>query len=373
MRCNFCDQFIGTTKPSENLVRLSKYNIRMNKPESTTIYEAYPASVFVCAQILSLIEATALKRFVVHSNPSGGEKDASDSEAEPLIMWIFNPDIYYSCSAYDGGGILPEITSRPTNAVNPYDHDTSQIYSDSTVEIPNRPASQSNTNQEQSAEASDAPNGHDLATKPVFKDHRNPNQDDTSQIYGPSQGPQILAGDLKFEIPMPDRQTKEASDHSLRYVEAIADSETPFISSKSKEKDKVIAQPSLQSTQESRGASNEHINLVHRAAKIFYKPLPAGETAASFLDTNSTTHEELYLSSPAELAELRATLERSNAMLPASAKVFQEWKVGLLDRYERNPSGLSVMQENPLARGVKVKDGRVTRWSIGDGAEGLYA
>lgn len=373
MTCNFCDNFLGTAKRSEDLVRLSKCNISVNKAGSTTVFQSYAAAVFICAQILSLIEATALKRFVVHSAAVGDESKLNPTETEPLILWIFNPDIYYSCSAYDGNGILPNITSSATDTANPHGDDTSQLYSDHKVELPHRSNSHSHEVPESSDEASGATNRSSSVETPIFKDHRNPNQDDTSQIYGPSQGPQILAGDLKFEIPLPDRQSKQDSDNSLRYIEPIAEHETPLISAKSTRNEKVIAQPSLESSQGSSGSSSEHINLVHRATKIFYKPLPTEETATSFLDANSTTHEELLLSSPAELAELRATLERSNAMLPASAKVFQEWKVGLLDRYEKKPSGLSVMQENPLARGIKVKDGRVTRWSIGDGAEGLYA
>lgn len=58
-------------------------------------------------------------------------------------------------------------------------------------------------------------------------------------------------------------------------------------------------------------------------------------------------------------------------MLPQSARRFQDWDVGLLDRWERVPSGVGVMMENPLARGVKSRDGRVTRWDLGYGAEGL--
>lgn len=373
LRCEFCDNIVGTTKHSESLVRLNKHSISINKPGFTTTFQSYAASVFICSQILSLIEATSLKKFVVHTAPTGDTKDDQPPGAEPLIIWIFNPDIYYSCSAYDGSGILPNITSDNATATNPYDDDTSQIYASNTVEMPLRSASQSDAKPEQPDEQSDVADVQASTAGSALNNGRNPNQDDTSQIYGSSQGPQIVSGDLEFEVPISDRHARTSADSSLPYVEPMTDTETPLISARSRQSTEFVAQPSLQSSQQVHGASKEHINLVHRAAKIFYKPLPTGEAASAFLDANSATHEELYLSSPAELAELRKTLERSNAMLPASAKVFQEWKVGLLDRYEKNPSGLGVMQENPLARGVKAKDGRVTRWSVGDGAEGLYS
>lgn len=373
LRCDFCDNILGTTKPSEDLIRLSKFSIAVNKSGSNTVFQSYPASVFICAQILSLIEATALKRFVVHSASS--ESVAGEPKIEPLIMWIFNPDIYYSCSAYDGTGILPNITSHTTGDTNPHDHDTSQIYSENTAELPHRPAPQTNPDQakfEGTTDSSKMQNGHAV---PLHRSHRNPNQDDISQIYGPSEGPQIVSGELRFEVPLPERHPKMTADSNLPHVEPMLDTETPFISAKSKTEAQAENKPQviLRPSQEPSDTPNEHVNLVHRATKIFYQPLPADETPAFFLDANSTTHEELYLSSPEELAELRATLEKSNAMLPASAKAFQDWKVGLLNRYEKVPSGLGVMQENPLARGIKAKDGRVTRWSIGNGAEGLYS
>lgn len=375
LRCDFCDSILGTTKPSEDLIRLSKFSIAVNKSGSNTIFQSYPASVFTCAQILSLIEATALKRFVVHSASSEAAADGEQTKSQPLIMWIFNPDIYYSCSAYDGTGILPNITSHTTEDTNPHDHDTSQIYSQNTAELPHRPASQSIPEQVRSEEmtgTSESQNGHEL---PLHRSHRNPNQDDISQIYGPSEGPQIVSGELKFEVPLPDRHPKMTADSNLPHVEPMLDTETPFVSAKQKPETQGESNPQVipRPSQEPSDIPNEHVNLVHRATKIFYQPLPAEETPASFLDANSTTHEELFLSSPEELAELHAALEKSNAMLPASAKAFQEWKVGLLNRYEKVPSGLGVMQENPLARGIKAKDGRVTRWSIGNGAEGLYA
>lgn len=84
----------------------------------------------------------------------------------------------------------------------------------------------------------------------------------------------------------------------------------------------------------------------YRAMKIFYKPV---SDAFSLLDEHSTSLEELVLPR-ADLDELSETLKQSTAILPQSARVFQDWAVGLLDRYEKNGSATKVMEQNPLSR-----------------------
>lgn len=111
-------------------------------------------------------------------------------------------------------------------------------------------------------------------------------------------------------------------------------------------------------------------SVVRRAAKIFYKLMPSPQ---DHLDLYSTSVEELLLPSQSDVDCLYSALRRSNAILPQSAKDFQDWKVGLLDRYEKVATGDDIMAQNPLSRKTDAKDGRITRWSIGDGAEGLYA
>lgn len=350
----------------------------MNSPDATTMFRYYSASVFICAQILSLIEATALKRFVVHSAQSNSTT-LEQSGSKGFVIWVFNPDLYYSCSAYDGSGLLSGVPQHAEAALNPHNHDVSQLYHQGEIETPQSQYSSPTRTEDRAAkEAEDS----DIAigdvkelpsrNRPIVAEHKNPHHDDVSQIYGESSGPLLMTGDLEFEVPISNPRSKTSTDSSLPYAEPITDTETPLISAKSATNSKSDDKPQTY-PQVNRDTTTEHVNLVHRAAKIFYKPLPTCETPASFLDANSTTHEELHLSSNAELEELYDTLEKSNSMLPASAKAFQEWKIGLLNRYEKVPSGLGVMQENPLARGVNAKDGRVTRWSIGDGAEGLYA
>lgn len=375
LRCDKCLEMLGTTNQEEDLVRLHKPSISIDKTGTLGTYESYPSTMFTCAQLLSLIEATALKKFVVHSPQASADECKQEQNAEAILLWIFNPDIYYSCSAYEGNGVLSNAPiSEPVQLSNPNNDNTSNIYD-------NQPPSSKGGNLSPAAALD-----QDAAD-------RNPNNHNTAAIYGETVGPQFVSGDLEFEVPIRekakagDSEQKESEDTPASTfadipIESIEETETPLVSSKQASESQNGTTASQASSHVSRAPaatqhgppqSNEHINLVHRAAKIFYKPVPSDQSVASFLDANSNTHEDLYLPNPADLISLRATLEKSTAMLPSSARSFQDWSVGLLNRYEKVPSGLGVMQENPLARGVSAPDGRVTRWDIGHGAEGLYS
>lgn len=83
---------------------------------------------------------------------------------------------------------------------------------------------------------------------------------------------------------------------------------------------------------------------VHRALKIFYQPL---SDPSALLDSHNTTLEELALPEP-EYNALHKTLLESRAYLPTSAREFQDWKVGLLDRWEEKETGLGAMNQNAL-------------------------
>ncbi|KAJ9637647.1 hypothetical protein H2204_004796 [Knufia peltigerae] len=89
----------------------------------------------------------------------------------------------------------------------------------------------------------------------------------------------------------------------------------------------------------------------HRAMKIFYKALADPE---KFLDDNSNTHEELAVPED-DYAEFKKVLFESTEILPEAAQTFQDWTVGLLDRWEKQASGSAKMDENPLNK--KVEDG----------------
>lgn len=91
-------------------------------------------------------------------------------------------------------------------------------------------------------------------------------------------------------------------------------------------------------------SSSKRGPTVHRAMKIFYQTIP---DPISLLETVLNTHEELVLPAP-ELDELKSTLEASTNILPQSAQTFQDWRVGLLDRYETRPSGMGAMDQNAL-------------------------
>ena len=83
------------------------------------------------------------------------------------------------------------------------------------------------------------------------------------------------------------------------------------------------------------------------------------------LDEHNSTLEELALP-PQEFARLKQTLRKSAQVLPQSARTFQDWQVGLLDRYEEHPSGQGAMDQNALnhkAPGEIQLFGRPEGWS----------
>jgi hypothetical protein len=82
--------------------------------------------------------------------------------------------------------------------------------------------------------------------------------------------------------------------------------------------------------------------------KVFYKHLPNPE---EFLDKNGSNCEELVVPRD-DLTDFAQTLEQSTEILPDSARKFQDWQVGLLDRWEEKATGSARMDENPLNRKV---------------------
>jgi hypothetical protein len=63
--------------------------------------------------------------------------------------------------------------------------------------------------------------------------------------------------------------------------------------------------------------------------KIFYKSIP---NPTEIIDKNQFSHEELMF--PQNIFEqLKESLEESALLLPSSARQFQEWNVGLLERF----------------------------------------
>ena len=66
-----------------------------------------------------------------------------------------------------------------------------------------------------------------------------------------------------------------------------------------------------------------------RAMKILWKPV---EDVAKVMDENHFSHEHLVFP-PHVYTTLKSTLENSQFLLPLSARKFQEWNVGLLQRF----------------------------------------
>lgn len=120
-----------------------------------------------------------------------------------------------------------------------------------------------------------------------------------------------------------------------------------------------IFNPDLYYSSSSRGPT------VHRAMKVFYKSLLE---VGKFLDENSNTHEELTVP-PEDLEDFRKTLHDSTAILPQSARSFQDWGVGLIDRWEKHATGTSWMDQNPLNKRV---DPGFEAFKLPEGMQELY-
>ena len=89
---------------------------------------------------------------------------------------------------------------------------------------------------------------------------------------------------------------------------------------------------------------------VHRACKAFHQSIP---DPLSLLENHTTTLEELALPYP-EYESLIETLRESQSYMPVSARTFQDWEVGLLDRWEESgkETGEGAMQGNALNHGL---------------------
>jgi hypothetical protein len=70
--------------------------------------------------------------------------------------------------------------------------------------------------------------------------------------------------------------------------------------------------------------------------KVFWKTLTP-EAAEALMESNRV--EELLLPGEA-ICEIQACLQSSSLFLPPSARKFQNWNVGLLERYEEWHKGM---------------------------------
>ena len=83
-------------------------------------------------------------------------------------------------------------------------------------------------------------------------------------------------------------------------------------------------------------ASTEAPGGVRTAIKLFYRVIGRSE-ADGLLDPMASDIQDLALAEEA-LRESIRYLEASNKLLPEEQRHYQNWKVGLLDRYEKNKS-----------------------------------
>jgi hypothetical protein len=74
--------------------------------------------------------------------------------------------------------------------------------------------------------------------------------------------------------------------------------------------------------------------------KIFYQSV---DDPQKLLKEQSNSVEELYLPSSI-LQEFMTMLKQSTTLLPQSARNFQEWCVGLLERYRREPMNMASLE-----------------------------
>jgi hypothetical protein len=95
-------------------------------------------------------------------------------------------------------------------------------------------------------------------------------------------------------------------------------------------------------------SSSKRGPTAYRAMKVFYRTI---SESGKFLDNDGANHEELVVPEE-DFVDFQRTLEESTDILPGSARTFQDWKVGLLDRWETTASGSARMDENPLNKKV---------------------
>ncbi|KAJ9615395.1 hypothetical protein H2200_001470 [Cladophialophora chaetospira] len=112
-------------------------------------------------------------------------------------------------------------------------------------------------------------------------------------------------------------------------------------------------------------SSSKRGPTAYRAMKVFYQSLSGPER---FLDGHGSSHEELLVPKE-DFVDFRNTLEQSTDILPDSARSFQDWHVGLLDRWEKTATGSARMDENPLNK--KVDEGFET-FQLPAGMQELY-
>ncbi|QDS68373.1 hypothetical protein FKW77_010740 [Venturia effusa] len=91
-----------------------------------------------------------------------------------------------------------------------------------------------------------------------------------------------------------------------------------------------------------------------RAIKVYHKPLT---NPSDFLNKNSTSHEHL-LFPPGLYKSLADSLETSKLLLPEAARRFQDWDVGILERFDADDVGFAGDRDVESLESVKETSGK---------------
>ncbi|PLB52637.1 hypothetical protein P170DRAFT_350937 [Aspergillus steynii IBT 23096] len=96
LRCENCDFLVGMEDTIFQGWRLFKTSLSASTPpgkqdgDGNTAWHSHSVETVVAAQLLELIERESTRRFVIHSGQRNG-----------LLLWVFNPDLWYSNSSPD--------------------------------------------------------------------------------------------------------------------------------------------------------------------------------------------------------------------------------------------------------------------------------
>ncbi|KAI9702089.1 MAG: hypothetical protein M1836_001433 [Candelina mexicana] len=109
--CKQCKATIGVVDNRAEGYRLYKWSLSLQQPHTLKPI-SYPLQHFVSAQLLSLIDNQAVRRFVLTSSKPG--------EISGLELWVFNPDLYYTSTSTPHPQRAMKVFSKPIPKAQEY-------------------------------------------------------------------------------------------------------------------------------------------------------------------------------------------------------------------------------------------------------------
>ncbi|MCJ1354399.1 MAG: hypothetical protein MMC33_004387 [Icmadophila ericetorum] len=91
IQCNTCSHPLGTHDSIFSGLRLDKWSLSLRRPNCTE-WTTYPTEKHLTSLLLSLAESNVVRRFMLYSGKL-------ETATEGLLVWLFNPSIYYSLSS----------------------------------------------------------------------------------------------------------------------------------------------------------------------------------------------------------------------------------------------------------------------------------